>query len=430
MITQRYDIVILGAGESGVGAAILARKQGLSCFLTDINPIDEEVKAELKKHVIPFEEGKHSEDLLNATKEVVKSPGIPDNADFVVKAVAAGLPVISEIEFGYRYFGGKIIAITGSNGKTTTTSLIYQILNRNGENVCLGGNIGWSFCRLVADEIYTTAVLEVSSFQLDGIEKFRPDIAVLLNITPDHLDRYDHNFEAYAHSKFRITENQTENDLLILNSEDAALREYKNRRPGKARLEEFDAHSLEGRLNRDNVQIKGPHNWINVTAAYLACSAYGLEHDQIASQIYEFSPIRHRLQLVGEFNDISYINDSKATNVDAVKYALESFDKPVVWIAGGVDKGNDYGILNGTIDRVKALICLGKDNRKLKSFYGGKIGIIEETTSMEQAVQRASALAAPGDVVLLSPACASFDLFKNYEDRGNQFIKYVKQMNR
>ena len=400
----------------------------MTCFVSDIGEIATAYKEELIKNNIPFEEGQHSEEVILASKEIMKSPGIPERASIVQYAIKQGVTIISEIEFASRFFKGEIIAITGSNGKTTTTSLIYQILKKAGENVCLGGNIGWSFARVVLDNLCSVVVLELSSFQLDGIINFKPNIAVLLNITPDHLDRYDYKIENYINSKLRITKNQTKEDTLIYFEDDENTKNAITASQINAKLVAFNGFSLNKDLDESKLTIKGVHNWYNASAAFFAAKTYGITEDKIRKEIYQFYPIKHRLQFIKEIQGVEYINDSKATNVDAVKYALDSIHSPTIWIAGGVDKGNDYSILNDVISNVKVLICLGKDNSKLKEFFGGTIKQIIETNSMEEAIEESSKLALSSDTVLLSPACASFDLFKNYEDRGDQFIQLVKNL--
>ncbi len=429
MNNEKYDIAILGAGESGVGAALLAKKQGVEPFVSDAGPISDAFKQELINANIAFEESGHSLETLHSVKEWVKSPGIPDSIPLIKDGIDAGIAVISEIEFAYRYFDGKIMAVTGSNGKTTTTSLIYHVLKTAGKNVGLGGNIGTSFARLILDHTYEMVVLELSSFQLDGIVKFRPDVAVVTNISPDHLDRYDYDIDKYIASKFRITENQVNSDVLVHYQDGQYISDYLAHQIIVPQKVAFDVGKDIGLTDEDfaRMPLQGPHNRMNMMAAYIA-TEYWIEEEVIKEAFETFETIPHRLQYVAEVEKVRYYNDSKATNVDAVLFALQSFDEPVVWIAGGVDKGNDYSVLEEHLHNVKALVCLGTDNSKLLEFFGGKINPISEASSMKEALDQATDLCGNGDVVLLSPACASFDLFKNYEDRGEQFCELVHKM--
>lgn len=449
---MKRKIVVLGGGISGYGSAILAKKKGFDTFLTDMGKIAPKFKERLDEWGVEYEEGEHSEERILAANEVIKSPGIPDTAPIVVKIRERGIPIISEIEFAARYKGvAKTICITGSNGKTTTTSLIYKIMNDAGRKVSLGGNIGESFAYSVATDKYFWHVLELSSFQLDGCYKFKADIGVLMNITPDHLDRYDYKLENYARSKMRITQNQTSADAFIFSADDAVTQQMLDTMDStlKARQLPFaintaiasgdgdavlEGHSFTATVGSRSVtidtrkmKIEGMHNIYNAMAAALATLSAGVDPKVIKRSIYDFSPVEHRLEPAGKAGDIEWINDSKATNVDSVWYALESMKRPTVWIAGGTDKGNDYGPVKEFARRkVKALICMGLDNAKLKREFADIVPIIRDCTSFEEAMEAAREVATAGDTVLLSPACASFDLFKNYEDRGRQFKEWVK----
>lgn len=442
-------IAVLGGGISGYGSAILAKKRGFDVFLSDTGKIAERYKAKLDEWKVPYEEGGHTEERILAASEVVKSPGIPDTAPIVQKIRAAGIPVISEMEFAGRYLGkAKCICITGSNGKTTTTSLIYKILRDAGMHVALGGNIGESFAYSVATGDFDWYVLELSSFQLDGMYTFRAHIGVLMNITPDHLDRYDHCFQNYVDSKMRITQNQTSRDWFIYSGDDEVIGAQLPKYDLRARQLPFMAHAavasgagdaflLDGKftatagnasveIDTADMRISGLHNAYNAMAAALAALAAGVAPQQIQRSIYAFSPVEHRLEPVKETNGILWINDSKATNVDSVWYALESMKRPVVWIAGGTDKGNDYEPLKAFArEKVHTLIGMGVDNAKLVREFTGVIPQIVSTDSFEAAMTAAKSAAKAGDIVLLSPACASFDLFKNYEQRGELFKEWV-----
>lgn len=442
-------IVVLGGGISGYGSAILAKKEGLDVFLTDAGTISPLYRSRLEQWGVEYEEGEHTlEKILNAT-EVIKSPGIPDKAPIVVAIREKGIPVISEMEFTHRYIGGaKTICITGSNGKTTTTSLIYKILSDAGYNVALGGNIGESFAYSVATGAYDWYVLELSSFQLDGMFKFRANIAVLMNITPDHLDRYNYCFQNYVDSKMRIVQNQKSNDCFIYSADDSTIMAELTKHPLRSRELPFMAKSAvasgagDAFLSNDSftarvgdvsvdiqtekMQIKGLHNAYDAMAAALAALAAGVAPELVAESIYAFSPVEHRLEPVAEIDGVQYINDSKATNVDSVWYALESMTRPVVWIAGGTDKGNDYTpLLEFARTKVHTLICMGLDNTKLERDFAGVVPTIVSTDSLDSAMRAAVAAARSGDAVLLSPACASFDLFKNYCQRGELFKEWV-----
>jgi len=442
-------IVILGSGESGVGSAILAQAKGFSVFVSDKSPIKEKYKTQLIENDIPFEEGMHTEALILNADEIIKSPGIPDKADLVKKAREKNIPVISEIEFAGRYTKAKTICITGSNGKTTTTLLTYHILQKAGYNVGLGGNVGKSFAYQVAKETFDYYVLELSSFQLDGMYEFKADIAVLLNITPDHLDRYDYKFENYVASKFRITQNQTKDDFFVYCADDKVMEEYMKLNPVNAQLIPFSIKKeIEGNgafltdneitLNYNNnpkpltmtieqLALAGKHNVYNSMAASLASRIVDIRKDIIRESLEDFVNVEHRLEFVASINGIEFINDSKATNINSTWYALESMQKPTVLILGGQDKGNNYDeILDLVKEKVKAIVCLGVDNSKIIKAFKGSVENIMEAGSAGEAVAMCYKLATKGDVVLLSPACASFDMFQNYEDRGAQYKAAVR----
>ena len=444
-------IVVLGGGISGHGSAILAKREGFDVFLSDAGRIAERFKSKLDEWGVPYEEGGHSMERILAATEVVKSPGIPEKAAVVKALRERNIPIISEMEFASRYMGkARTICITGSNGKTTTTSLIYKIMRDAGMNVALGGNIGESFAYSVATGEYDWYVLELSSFQLDGMYRFRADVSVLMNITPDHLDRYDYCFQNYVDSKMRITQNQNSRNYFVYCADDQTVWREVERLDSNVRQLPFMAktsvasgagdaflssdglftasvgsHSLE--IDTAKMQIQGLHNAYNAMAAALATLAAGVDAESIKRSIYEFSPVEHRLEPVREVDGVLYVNDSKATNVDSVWYALESMTRPVVWIAGGTDKGNDYEPLKEFARaKVKALICMGLDNEKLVRDFTGVVPKVVSTASLDEAMRAAVAAAERGDVVLLSPACASFDLFKNYENRGELFKEWVR----
>lgn len=441
-------IVVLGARESGTGAAILAKAQGYDVFVSDKGKIAQNFKDLLLQHQIRFEEEQHTENEILTAIEVIKSPGIPDKTDIIVKIKEKGIPVISEIEFAERFTDAKKICITGSNGKTTTTLLTYHILKKAGLNVGLAGNVGKSLAAMVANEKHDYYVLELSSFQLDDMYKFKADIAVLLNITPDHLDRYDYKMENYVNSKFRITQNQTANDAFIYCADDPETVKVINDKNIKAKKYPFsivkkqeegawlNGNQITITINNnpltmtvEELALQGKHNIYNSMAAGIAARILDIRKEIIRESLSDFENIEHRLEYVAKINDIEFINDSKSTNVNSAWYALESFDKPIVWIAGGVDKGNDYSMLKDLVKaKVKAIVCLGKDNKKIIKAFKDVVPIIEETSSAEEAVAVAYRLGKKGDVVLLSPACASFDLFENYEDRGNKFKAAVKAL--
>jgi UDP-N-acetylmuramoylalanine--D-glutamate ligase len=440
-------LVILGGGESGVGAALLAQAKGMDVFLSDRGTLQDEYRETLRQAAIPFEEGQHTEERILQATEVVKSPGIPTKVPIVQKLLAKQIPVISEIELAARYTKAKLIGITGSNGKTTTTLLIYHLLKNAGLRVGLAGNIGDSFAQQVIEDTYDYFVLELSSFQLDDMYKVRLDVAVLLNITPDHLDRYDHTFQKYVDSKFRILQNMTADDSFIYFAESPPIQEDLAKRSldiqrfpvSLATTPEPGAYLANGELiarshgqtfqaSLADLPLQGKHNAINMLAAILAGQTVGLTAEQIRQALLTFQNAAHRLEPVGTINGVRFINDSKATNVDSVYYALESMTTPVVWIAGGLDKGNEYNQIESLVkEKVKALICLGKDNSKLFSYFNEKVPHLVETQDVDEAVKLGLEFGLQGDTVLLSPACASFDLFRNYEDRGNQFKEAVKK---
>jgi UDP-N-acetylmuramoylalanine--D-glutamate ligase len=437
-------IVILGAGESGTGAALLAKAKGFEVFVSDQGAIKDKYKAELTEAGISFEDNQHSEDKILSASLVIKSPGIPLKADIVKRIKASGISIIDEIEFASLYTSAKIIAITGTNGKTTTTLLTYHLMKEAGFSVALAGNVGFSMARQVAKEKYDWYVLEMSSFQLDGIKTFKPEIGVLLNITPDHLDRYEYSLDKYVKSKFQLIQNMGPEQHFIYYVNDPIIESEVNQRTlipqqvpvslntASKAIVHFDGGKMNFqfkesfRIAQSETTLKGPHNLINTMAAVSAVHIAGVSLASIKSGLKTFINAPHRLESVTTIKGVEFVNDSKATNVDSVVYGLGSYDKPLVWIAGGIDKGNDYNIIKDDVKKkVKVLICLGKDNSKLKDAFGGVVGQIYETQSVTELVHKALEVAKAGDVVLLSPACASFDLFKNYEDRGDQFRKAV-----
>jgi UDP-N-acetylmuramoylalanine--D-glutamate ligase len=441
-------LVILGGGESGVGAAILGKQKGYEVFVSDKGEISKKYIKVLLNNGIEFEEKKHTERIiLNATL-VVKSPGIPDTVPLVLKLKQNGVPVISEIEFASKYTEATIVGITGSNGKTTTTLLLHHILKCANLNVGVAGNIGDSFAQQVAEETHDSYVLELSSFQLDGIANFNSHIAILTNITPDHLDRYEYDFEKYIASKFRVTENQKETDYLIYDADDEAISNWLKKNNTRAKLVPFSLQKeLEyGAFLKNNIitinihkdtltmpistlTVKGKHNVKNAMAATMAAQLLRVRKESIKESLSSFEGAEHRLENVAKIYGVEYINDSKATNVNATFYALECMDKQTVWIVGGVDKGNDYNDLLPLVrEKVKAIVCLGLDNDKIKNIFGSVVDIVVETAGAEEAVKVARKLSEKGDAVLLSPACASFDLFENYEDRGRQFKTAVRSL--
>lgn len=441
-------IVVLGGGESGVGAALLAQAKGFDVFLSDKGALAESYRSTLQAAGIPFEEGQHTEDRILTASEVIKSPGIPATVPLVQKLRARGISIISEIEFAARYTRARLIGITGSNGKTTTTLLIYHLLKTAGLNVGLAGNIGDSFAEQVITDTFDYFVLELSSFQLDDMYQTHLDVMVLLNITPDHLDRYDYNFGQYVASKFRILQNALpEDDFIYFAESQPILAELTRHTPSVQSLPisltttvSPGGYWADGQLTATNkghlftlaqaeTPLRGPHNAINMLAAVLAAQSVGVAKEAIETGLRTFQNAAHRLEPAGTINGVQFINDSKATNVDSVFYALSSMEAPVIWIAGGLDKGNEYSQLDELVgQKVKALICLGVDNHKLVDYFGNTLSSIYETQRVEEAVAQGLAWAQPGDVVLLSPACASFDLFKNYEDRGNQFKETVSHL--
>ena len=435
-------IVVLGAGISGIGAAVLAKQKGFDVFVSDKGIIKDDNKAVLLNNEIEWEEGKHaSEQILNAD-EVIKSPGIPDTVDIIQQLAVKNIPIISEVEFAFRYTRAKIAAVTGSNGKTTTTLLLGHVLKSAGLDVLVAGNVGFGFALSIAERDYDYIVLELSSFQLDGIQNFRSDVAILLNITPDHLDRYDYKLENYAASKFRITKNQTEQDVLIYNSDDALIKVLNTKAkklPISLKSEQTEGgfyNNNEIIINLNNktmtmqeLALQGKHNIFNSMAAAMAARVFEVKDTVIRQAMIDFQNVEHRLEYVLTVHGIDFVNDSKATNVNACWYALESMTKDVVWIVGGVDKGNDYTELASMVDeKVKAIICLGENNENIIDAFRGKVDTIVQASNMQEAVSQSYALARKEDVVLLSPACASFDLFANYEDRGFQFKKEVRNL--
>ncbi|GGG95632.1 UDP-N-acetylmuramoylalanine--D-glutamate ligase [Polaribacter pacificus] len=441
-------LVILGGGESGVGTALLGKQKGYDVFVSDQSAIKTKYKAVLVENEIAFEENGHSEEKIMSANLVMKSPGIPDSAPLVQALLTKGISVISEIEFAARYTKASIVGVTGSNGKTTTTLLCHHILKAANLSVGAAGNIGDSFAQQVAENKYDVYVLELSSFQLDGIVKFAPHIAIITNISPDHLDRYDYDYKKYIASKFRITENQTEEDYLIYDADDIAIKEWLENNKTKAKRVPFsleqklengaflNGDTIEIHLNTEefkmsttNLTLKGKHNIKNAMASAMAAQLLKVRKQTIKESMSSFEGAEHRLETVQKVREVLYINDSKATNVNATFYALECMDNPTVWIVGGVDKGNDYTDLLPLVrEKVKAIVCLGVDNQKIISTFNNVVDVIVETAGAEEAVKVAAKIASKGDSVLLSPACASFDLFDNYEDRGRQFKKAVRTL--
>jgi len=444
---MKEKIVILGAGESGTGAALLAKAKGYDVFVSDSGPIKDKYKADLNSEKIAFEENGHSGEKIMDARLIVKSPGIPEKAWIMQQVAQVNIPVIDEIEYAFRHTDAKIIAVTGTNGKTTTTLLTYHLLKKAGYNVGLAGNVGFSMARQVAREHFDWYVLEISSYQLDGTETFKPEIGILLNITPDHLDRYDYTMQNYVNSKFQLIENMTRQEYFIYYADDEVITKEITTRsvvPQQVPISLQAAAKTDVRFNgsemtfnlkekftiaQSETTLKGPHNLINTMAAVTAAYLAGAGLNAIRSGLKTFVNAPHRLESVGVIKGVEFINDSKATNVDSVVYALGSYDRPLVWIAGGIDKGNDYNLIRDTVrKKVRALICLGKDNDKLKKAFGDTVPVIKETQSVKELVRMSLELARSGDVVLLSPACASFDLFRNYEDRGDQFREAVKEL--
>ncbi len=446
---EERGLVILGSGESGVGAALLGKQKGYNVFVSDAGAIPAKFKQELIDNDINFEEGGHSEEIVLSANEVVKSPGIPEKNEMVKKVRAKGIRVISEIEFAYRYKGdSKIVAITGSNGKSTTTSLIYHICKHAEMDCALVGNIGFSFARQVAEDPKPLYVAEISSFQLDDIVDFRPDIAVLLNITEDHLDRYDYKFENYINSKFRIIQNQTANDYFIYCLDDEVIMNHiqlltiiptqlpfsmkqEVKKGGYIKADQMMLRIQEERVSMSiyDFALKGKHNQHNTMAAGIATSTLGIRKEKIRESVKTFESLEHRSEHVATVRGVEFINDSKATNVNSTWYALESLNKKIVLILGGIDKGNDYSILEELVkEKVKAIVCMGLDNKKIHSFFKNIVPTIVDTNNAVDAVKYSFQLATKGDAVLLSPACASFDHFKNYEERGRKFKEAVKEL--
>ena len=438
-------IIILGGGESGVGAALLAKKKGMEVFLSDKGSIKDSYKKQLEDAEIEFEEGSHDEERILSADWVIKSPGIPKKADLIKKIKEKGIRLSSEIEFASEFTDAKIIAITGSNGKTTTTSLIYHILKNAGFNVGLGGNIGKSFAKQVAEEQYDYFVLEISSFQLDDIQNFRPYISLLLNLSPDHLDQYNYNYEEYALAKFNIAKNQQNNDFFICNKDDEMSKKLLNRVDINAKKLLFSLNEgleeggfatndhifvkLEGRtfsMPIGEMSLVGKHNVANCLAASITAKLLNISDNSLVESLKTFQSVEHRLEQFAEIDGVKYINDSKATNVNATYYALESMKTPTIWIVGGIDKGNDYTEIEELVkEKVKAIVCLGVDNKKIIDFFSANKELIYNTSNLEECVKIAKSVAHKGDTVLLSPCCASFDLFKSYEDRGKKFKQAV-----
>ncbi|MCM4170193.1 UDP-N-acetylmuramoyl-L-alanine--D-glutamate ligase [Arenibacter sp. TNZ] len=441
-------LVVLGGGESGVGTAILGKKEGFEVFVSDKGSIKEEYRKVLEHFEIDWEEKQHTETKILNADLVMKSPGIPDTVPLIVQLKRKGIPIISEIEFASNYTKATIIGITGSNGKTTTTMLTNHILKAAGLNVGMAGNIGDSYAKMVAEKDFDYYVLEISSFQLDGIVDFKPHIAILTNITPDHLDRYEYQFENYIASKFRIAKNQTKEDYLIYDADDEVIVDWLKKNPVQSKLLPFSIEKklVEGayiendkiiiktdnntiEMGTDALALEGKHNLKNTMAATTAAKLISIRKETIRRSIENFQGAEHRLEKVLKIHHVQYVNDSKATNVNATYYALDSMRTPTVWIVGGVDKGNDYKELMSLVrEKVKAIICLGMDNSKIKDAFGNVVDLVVETYAMDEAVKVAYKIAERGDTVLLSPACASFDLFKNYEDRGNQFKAAIKKL--
>ncbi len=447
MLKFGQNIIVLGAGESGLGAAILAKKEGYSVFVSDQGSIKDEYRKSLKEYDIEFEEGKHSFDRIQNADCLIKSPGIPSNLPFIQSFIQTGKKVLSEIEFAAPYCKAKTICITGSNGKTTTTMLTHHILKKAGIKVGLAGNVGFSFAKQVANEDFDWYVIELSSFQLEEMFEFRADIAIVLNITPDHLDRYDYDMQKYVDAKFRILQNQRKEDWLIYNYDDPILRKEIEERKPIMRIAPFsltEKQEVGGYIDQEqliiNIQkqftmsihelaLKGKHNAQNSLASGIAARVLEIRNETIRQSLTDFVNVEHRMEFVAKVHGIEFINDSKATNINSAWYALETMDKPTVWIVGGVDKGNDYSELTELVkEKVKAIICLGKDNHKIISAFEGVVDTIIEASSAMEAVAYAYRLAQTEETVLLSPACASFDLFENYEDRGKQFKNAVRSL--
>ena len=440
------EIIVLGAGESGTGAALLAKAKGFSVFVSDYGIIAPEFKQELVNNNIPYEEERHSEERILNAREVIKSPGIPETAPIIIALRKKGIPIISEIEFAGRYSKALKIGITGSNGKTTTTLWIYHILKQAGMDVLLAGNVGTSYAKAIIEHDPKIAVIELSSFQLDDMFSFKCDIAILTNITPDHLDRYNYDFQNYINSKFRIIQNQSADDVFIFNADDPVIQQNINNFDIKSQILPFSLNQISsaminnGRIifsvndknfemSVSSVSLKGRHNLYNAMSVGLAAFCAGATEADIIKGLSDFKGVEHRLEFVATINGVTYINDSKATNVDSTWFALDSMTEPVVWIAGGTDKGNDYNPLFDLVKtKVKALICLGADNTKLLSTFNGITPVIKDTHSIDEALDCALSIVCKGETVLLSPACASFDLFNNYEHRGKMFKQKILKM--
>lgn len=429
-------MVVLGGGESGVGAALLAKKLGYDVYVSDAGKIKDSYKKELKDNKIRLEEGGHKLEWLLNVHVAIKSPGVPDHSPPIRSLRECGIPFFSEIEFGYHFYTGSLLAVTGSNGKTTTSGLLGHVLTSAGLETVLCGNIGISFCRILAEQQPDYVVLEVSSFQLDNIESFRPDVAVLLNITADHLDRYDYRLDLYAEAKMKITQNQSADDVFIYNADDLEITNRIDTKGSNAKRigvtsEDFNPSLIRLDGRPFDFALQGKHNRFNGACVICAARTLGLDDNQIERGLSTYSNYPHRLEVVGQHQGVTYVNDSKATNVDAVFFALDAIEGSVIWIAGGTDKGNDYAQIRQLVnDKVKAIICLGVDNSKLQSFaesFQDKDMICKQTQEVQHAVKLAKAEARPGDTILLSPACASFDLFKNYMDRGDQFKAAVQK---
>ncbi len=441
-------MAVIGAGESGVGAALLGKKMGYDVFVSDISSIQKEYKEKLSEEKIEFEEGSHSKDLIHSADLIVKSPGIPRTAELIDGLITEGKEVIGEIEFASRFTNSFVVAITGSNGKTTTTNMVYHVLKKSGKDVAMVGNVGESFAGKLAERNYDVFVAEISSFQLDDTTSFKPNISVIMNITPDHLNRYNYNIDEYVASKFRICKNQGEGDVFLYCKDDKKTLKSLNKVPGKVRkiafsqsttLEEgawvqddnilFQTNNKPFSMSVYEMALPGKHNIYNTMAAGIVADLMGISKESIRQSLQDFKSLEHRMEPVASIRGIEFINDSKATNVNSTWYALESMTKDVVWIAGGVNKGNDYAEIMPLVKKkVKAIICLGTDNEHLTSAFSDAVDVIEETKSMRSAVKMAYYLAGKNSAVLLSPACASFDLFKNYEDRGNQFRQAVREL--
>ncbi len=446
---MKDNLIVLGGGESGVGAAYLASQKGISVFLSDKNLIKSKYKKILIDNGIDFEEGIHSLDKVLKASEIIKSPGIPSDSNLINHIIKNNIPIISEVEFASRFTNAKIIGVTGSNGKTTTTSLIYHILKSSGLNVGVGGNIGNSFAFLIANNNFDYIVLELSSFQLEGVSKFKPIIAVITNLSPDHLERYEFSFKKYIDVKFKIISNQTSSDFLIYNGQDVRIKEelsyrnissskipFSNSKGNMCNQTYTENNNIESKINKnkfmislENLSLKGRHNIQNSMAAATVAQLLNITNQDLKESLSNFQSINHRMEHVLTIQKVKYINDSKATNVNAVYYALDSMKSSTIWIVGGVDKGNNYNELLPLVrEKVKAIICLGLDNKKIIDTFSSISDLIIETTSMAQAVNSAYRIAKPNDVVLLSPACSSFDLFENFEDRGNQFKECIRKL--